>query len=44
MTAAGLLVLGGVLGAVFALLVRHVYDRRRKDAVESPKYRMLDDE
>ncbi len=44
MSAAGYLILGGILGAVFALLVRHTYDRRRRDAVESPKYRMLDDE
>ncbi len=33
-----------LLGGVFAGIVVYYYDRRRKDRVEAPKYRMLDDE
>ncbi len=33
-----------ILGCVFAGIVVYYYDRRRKDRVEAPKYRMLDDE
>ncbi|HEX9191558.1 MAG TPA: CcoQ/FixQ family Cbb3-type cytochrome c oxidase assembly chaperone [Candidatus Deferrimicrobiaceae bacterium] len=33
-----------LLAAVFAGIVAYYYGRRRKDRVESPKYRMLQDE
>ncbi len=33
-----------LLGGAFVGIVVHYYDRRRKDRVEAPKYRMLDDE
>lgn len=33
-----------VLGAVFAGIIVHYYSRKRRDAVEAPKYRMLADD
>ena len=32
------------LGAVFAGIMRHYLSRKRRDAVEAPKYRMLRDD
>jgi cbb3-type cytochrome oxidase subunit 3 len=34
----------GALGAVFAGIVIYYYDRRRRERVEAPKYRMLEDD
>ena len=33
-----------LLFVIFALIVARTYSRKRKDQVESPKYRMLDDD
>lgn len=32
------------LAAVFAGIVLHYYSRKRRDRVEAPKYRMLDED
>ena len=34
----------GALGAVFAGIVAHYFRRGRRDRVEAPKYRMLEDD
>ena len=46
MTAASVYYLGVTVGLfiVFALIVARTYSRNRKDRMESPKYRMLDDD
>lgn len=43
---ASILYLGVTFGlfVVFALIVRHTYSKKRKDQVENPKHRMLDDD
>lgn len=33
-----------LLFVIFAVIVARTYNRKRKDQVESPKYRMLDDD
>jgi len=46
MDLASFVYLGVTIGLfiVFALIVRRTYSRKRKDAGEAPKYRMLDDD
>jgi hypothetical protein len=46
MDCASLLYLGVTIGlfVVFAVIVIRTMSRKRKDSIESPKYRMLDDE
>jgi cbb3-type cytochrome oxidase subunit 3 len=38
------LLFSAALAAVFAGIVLYYYSRRRRDRVEAPKYRMLDDD
>jgi len=46
MDSASLYYLGVTFGlfAVFAVIVARTYSRKRKNAVEEPKHRMLDDD
>jgi len=46
MDRASLLYLGVTIGlfVIFAVIVIRTFSRKRKDAIEAPKYRMLDDE
>lgn len=46
MDSASLLYLGVTVGlfVLFAIIVIRAMSRRRKDALEAPKYRMLDDD
>ncbi|MDD5758098.1 MAG: cbb3-type cytochrome c oxidase subunit 3 [Desulfobulbaceae bacterium] len=46
MDSSSILYLGVTVGlfAVFALIVIRTMSRKRKDTIEAPKYRMLDDE
>lgn len=46
MDAASMLYLGATIGlfAIFAVIVIRTMNRKRKDQIESPKYRMLDDD
>jgi hypothetical protein len=46
MDSAGILYLGVTVGlfAIFAIIVIRAMSRRRKDVIEAPKYRMLDDD
>jgi hypothetical protein len=42
--AAAYLVTGLVLVAALAAIAVHTYSKRRRDRVEEPKYKMLDDD
>jgi len=42
--AAAYLATGLVLVAALAAITAHVYARKRRDRVEEPKYKMLDDD
>lgn len=46
MDSASLLYLGVTIGlfVIFAVIVKRTLSRKRKDSIEAPKYRMLDDE
>lgn len=46
MDLASILYLGVTVGlfVIFAVIVIRTMNRKRKDAIEEPKYRMLDDE
>lgn len=46
MDTASIYYLGVTIGlfAIFAVIVLRTYDRKKKDEMEAPKHRMLDDE
>lgn len=46
MDLASILYLGVTIGlfVIFAIIVIRTFNRKRKDEIESPKYRMLDDD
>ncbi|MBA3015377.1 MAG: CcoQ/FixQ family Cbb3-type cytochrome c oxidase assembly chaperone [Proteobacteria bacterium] len=46
MDLASILYLGVTIGLfiIFAVIVTRTFNRKRKDEIESPKYRMLDDD
>lgn len=46
MDLASILYLGVTIGLfiIFAVIVIRTFNRKRKDEIESPKYRMLDDD